>query len=85
MVAVELCHWKEKNHNAEKLNTILKFTIICKFAIRKLLHQKQPSRVVPRKTYSENMQQIYGRTSMSKCDFNKVALELYLKFTSMFF
>ena len=25
MVAVELCHWKQKKHNAEKLNAILKF------------------------------------------------------------
>ena len=35
--------------------------------------QKQPLRVVPRKTCSENMQQIYSRTPMPKCDFNKVA------------
>ena len=33
--------------------------------------QKQPSRGVLRKRYSENMQQIYRRTSMPKCDFNK--------------
>ena len=26
---------------------------------------------------SENMQQIYRRTPMSKCDFNEVALQLY--------
>ena len=35
--------------------------------------QKQPSRGVLRKSCSENMQQIYRRTPMSKCDFNKVA------------
>ena len=34
--------------------------------------QKQPSRAVLRKRCSENMQQIYSRTPMSKCDFNKV-------------
>ena len=28
MVAVELCNWERKNHNVEKLNTILKFPII---------------------------------------------------------
>ena len=39
--------------------------------------QKQPPRVVPWKRYSENMQQIYRRTPMPKCDFNKVALQLY--------
>ena len=39
--------------------------------------QKQSSRGVPRKRYSENMRQIYRRTPMPKCDFNKVALQLY--------
>ena len=39
--------------------------------------QKQSLRGVPRKRCSENMQQIYRRTPMPKCDFNKVALQLY--------
>ena len=39
------------------------------------LFQKQPPRGVPRKRYSENMQQIYRRTPMPKCDFNKDALQ----------
>ena len=34
-------------------------------------------RGVPRKTCSENMQQIYRRTPMPKCVFNKFALQLY--------
>ena len=34
--------------------------------------QKQPSRDVFRKRCSKNMQQIYRRTSMPKCDFNKI-------------
>ena len=38
--------------------------------------QKQPPRGVPRKRCSEKMQQIYRRTPMPKCDFNKVALQL---------
>ena len=33
----------------------------------------QPSRYVLRKNCSENMQQIYRRTPIPKCDFNKVA------------
>ena len=33
--------------------------------------QKQPSRGVPRKKCSENMQLTYRRTPMPKCDFNK--------------
>ena len=32
---------------------------------------------VLRKMCSENMQQFYRRTPMPKCDFNKVALQLY--------
>ena len=35
--------------------------------------QKQPSTGVLRKKHSENMQQIYRRTPMPKCDFNNVA------------
>ena len=35
---------------------------------------KQPSRGVLRKRCSETLQQIYKRTPMLKCDFNKVAL-----------
>ena len=35
--------------------------------------QKQPSRDVLSKRCSENKQQIYRRTPMPKCDFNKVA------------
>ena len=42
---------------------------------------KQPSRGVLKKRYSENMQQIYRRTRMSKCDFNKVK-QLYWNHTS---
>ena len=38
--------------------------------------QKQPSRDVVRKRCSENVQQIYWRTPMPKCDFNKVAKQL---------
>ena len=36
--------------------------------------QKQPSRAVLTKACSENMKQIYRRTPMPKCDFNKVTL-----------
>ena len=45
---------------------------------RKCFHkfslQKQPFRGILRKRCSENTQQIYRRTPMSNCDFNKVAL-----------
>ena len=36
-----------------------------------IFEQKQPSRGVLRKRCSENMQQIYRRALMPKCDFNK--------------
>ena len=42
--------------------------------IKNVFVQKQPSRDILRKRYSENMQQIYLRIPMPKCDFNKVAL-----------
>ena len=44
--------------------------------------QKQPSRGVLRKRCSENMRQIYRRTPMPKCDFKKVAKQLYWNHTS---
>ena len=44
--------------------------------------QKQPSRGVLRKRCSENVLQIYRRTLMPKCDFNKIALHLYWNRTS---
>ena len=37
-------------------------------------HQKQPSTGLLRKKWFENMQQIYRRTPIPDCDFNKVAL-----------
>ena len=43
-----------------------------------LVLQKQPSRGVYKKRCCENIQQIYRRTPMPKCDFNKIAL-LFLR------
>ena len=43
--------------------------------------QEQPSRSVGKRC-SENMQQIYRRKPTPKCDFNKVALQLYWNRTS---
>ena len=40
-------------------------------------NQKQPPRGLPRKRCSEKMQQSCRRTPMPKCDFNKVAKQLY--------
>ena len=38
---------------------------------------KKPSKGVLKKRCSENMQQIYRGTPLPKCDFNKVAKQLY--------
>ena len=38
--------------------------------------QKQPFRAVFRERCSENMQQIYRRTPIPKCDFNKVGKDI---------
>ena len=40
-------------------------------------NKKQPSRGALRKRCSENMQHIYRRTPIPKCDFNKIAMKLY--------
>ena len=42
--------------------------------VSNMSYKKQPPRGVPRKSYSEIMQQIYRRTPMPKCDFTKVPL-----------
>ena len=43
---------------------------------------EQPFRGVLRKRCSGNMQQIYGRTPILKCDLNKVVLQFYWNCTS---
>ena len=54
----------------------------CPHTIHFSQKQKQPSRGVLKKTCSENMQQIYRRTPMLKCDFNQFAKQLYWNRTS---
>ena len=45
--------------------------------------QKHPFWVVLRERCSENMQQIYRRTTMPKCDSNKVPKQVYWNHTSV--
>ena len=66
------------------LNT--KSRILCKIILLLwkdlfLLIQKQLLRGVLRKRCSENIQPIYRRIPMPKCDFNKVDLQLYWNHT----
>ena len=49
---------------------------------RKII-QKQPPRGILRKRCSGNMQQVYRRTLMSKCDFSQVTLQLLKIFFGM--
>ena len=51
-------------------NTDMKY---CKMQFFYIVIQKQPPRGVLSKRFSENMQQIYRKTPMSKCVFNRVA------------
>ena len=55
------------------------FCVVCIFTC--YIH-KQSSRDVLSKRCSENIQQIYRRTPVPKCDFNKTALQLYWNHTS---
>ena len=77
---VERVH-SQKDFSREKLealstNSVNTALLISTTAISEL--QKHPSRGVLRKRCSENMQQIYRRTHMPKCDFNKVAKDLFI-------
>ena len=51
--------------------------VLMPLTLQLLYMQEQPSRGVLMKRCSENMQQIYRRTPMPKCDLNKVALQIY--------
>ena len=74
--------WRAKS-SSQKQCYLLFFSLEM---LRGLIHtkvyyifQKQRSRGVLRKRYSENMLQIYRRTPMTKCDFKKVAKQLYFR------
>ena len=65
-------------HKFTSLNVILLATNV-KSNI--MIIKKQPTRALPRKRCSDNLQQIYRTTRMLKCYFNKVALQLYWNHT----
>ena len=67
--------WK-KHIYYQQHNIKTKCWIHFKSKSQSLFLQKQPPKGVSRKRCSENMQQIYRRTPMPKCDFNKVAKQL---------
>ena len=51
------------------------------FLIDRALFSEAATRCLLRKKCSENKQQIYRRTLVPKCDFNKVALQCYIEIT----
>ena len=74
--------------NPERRSSILDDSASKKNHCRKLhmlisnsTSQMQPSTRVFRKSCFGNMRQIYRRTPMPKCDFNKVVLQLYENYT----
>ena len=73
--------WKKTNFfegfNLRRKLLVLRRCFEGKAMIGWLKIQKHPSVGALLKGCSQNMQQIYRRTSMSKCDFSKVAKQLY--------
>ena len=60
-----------RKHLFQRNSLVLKLMIFCRGKLCQ--NQKQPFKGDLRKRFSENMQQSYRRTPMTKCDFNKVA------------
>ena len=60
-----------------RIITLLLFNPILSNTDKTCNRQKKPSRGVLKKGCSKNMQQVYRRTPMLKCDFNKVVKQFY--------
>ena len=72
--------WIKFNFDSQKINDLLGSEGI---------QQKQPSSGILRKRFAETMQQIYRRTPISKCEFNKLHFRMgalmYVKFAACIF
>ena len=69
--------YSQKNRLDFQTHSPEEYASHARMELGKLYLQKQPSRRVLRKKFPENMQQIYRRTTMTKCDFNKLTLQFY--------
>ena len=77
--------WTVTNSSKQNCSNCASFKWICtrlesliiKLQISCILSRIRPLWGVPRKRCSEKMQQIYRKTPMPKCDFNKVAKQIY--------
>ena len=77
-VTLKSAHKKILNYSNFLTNLNKVYDISCgSHILTYMFFQKQPPRGVFWKRCSESMQQKYRRTSKPKCDFNKVALQLY--------
>ena len=72
MLSNWISHARMKNQDLKPWSTLTK----------RVWQKQPPPRGFLRKMCSEDMQQIYRRTPMPKCDFSKVALQLYWNRTS---
>ena len=83
---IPVTHWKggytDLPWNSDISKTVRANSTFAGTFFKEYSIQKQPPRVVLRERYSKNIQQIYRRTLMPKCDFNKVALQVYWNHTS---
>ena len=79
-ISIGICH-RQVSQRLKFFKTFkqwkLFFNLEDKLWLDMFVTQKQPSKGVLGKRCSENMQQIYWRTPMPKCKFNKVAWQLY--------
>ena len=67
-------HFETPKPNARYFRDKNWIPIVKNFCFFESYIQKQPPRVVLSKRCSEKMQQIYKRTPMPKCEFNKTTL-----------
>ena len=79
-ISIGICH-RQVSQRLKFLKTFKQWKLFLnledKLWLDMFVAQKQPSKGVLGKRCSENMQQIYWRTPMPKCKFNKVAWQLY--------
>ena len=88
LVKSDICYTNNHKSTIDQFLTnkprSFQFTSLTETALSDYHWQKQPSEGVLRKRCSENMKQIYRRTPMPKCGFNKVVKQSSCKFAAYF-
>ena len=75
-VRIQLVRRLQNKKNPRREGCDISITLLINACLKNMFW-KQPFRGALRKRYSENMQQIYRRAPMPKCDFNKTAKQIY--------